>query len=157
MLGGGDMTKERGGSLIFLAAGLYGLIFSLGLPLGRWNEPGPGVFPLAISILLCISGILWFIRGGQRGGKNGIAVRQGLLQQFSTVIRIVGLTALFIGLLEPAGYLVTSILYLFALFFWVSRYRVWSAAALAITCGAGSWFFFEKLLTTPLPKGLWPL
>ena len=51
------MTKERGGSLIFLAAGIYGLVFSIGLPFGRWNEPGPGVFPLALSILLCISGI----------------------------------------------------------------------------------------------------
>ena len=51
------MTKERGGSLIFLAAGIYGLVFSTGLPFGRWNEPGPGVFPLALSILLCISGL----------------------------------------------------------------------------------------------------
>ncbi len=151
------MTKERGGSIIFLAAGLYGLFFSLGLPLGRWNEPGPGVFPLAISILLCLSGMLWFIRGGKRVETSVIAVRQGFLQQYSTVIRIVGLTALFIGLLEPLGYLGTSILYLFALFFWVSRYRVWSAAAMAVACGAGSWLFFEKLLTTPLPKGLWPL
>jgi hypothetical protein len=32
-----------------------------------------------------------------------------------------------------------------------------SAAVLAIACGMGSWFFFEKLLTTPLPKGFWPL
>lgn len=151
------MTKERGGSLIFLAAGFYGLVFSLGLPLGRWNEPGPGVFPLAISILLCISGILWFLRGGERGERSGIAVRQGLLQQFSTVIRIVGLTALFIGMLEPVGYLLTAILYLFALFFWVSRYGVRSAAVLAIACGMGSWLFFEKLLATPLPKGFWSL
>jgi putative tricarboxylic transport membrane protein len=151
------MTKERGGSLIFLAAGLYGLVFSLGLPLGRWNEPGPGVFPLAISVLLCISGILWFIRGRKTGGKSRTAVRQGFFQQFSTAIRIIGLTALFIGILEPAGYLVTSILYLFVLFFWVSRYKVWSAAVLAVTCGAGSWLFFEILLKTPLPKGFWPL
>ncbi len=151
------MTKERGGSIIFLAAGLYGLFFSLGLPMGRWNEPGPGVFPLAISILLCLSGILWFIRGGKSGETSVIAVRKGFLQQYKTVIRIVGLTALFIGLLEPLGYLGTSIFYLFALFFWVSRYRVWSAAAMAVACGVGSWLFFEKLLTTPLPKGLWPL
>ena len=154
------MTKERGGSLIFLVAGLYGLVFSLGLPLGRWNEPGPGVFPLAISILLCVSGILWFIRGGEkgeRGERSGIAVRQRFFQQFSTAIRIVALTALFIGVLETLGYLVTSVLYLFALFFWVSRYRLRSAVVLAIACGMGSWLFFEKLLTTPLPKGFWSL
>jgi hypothetical protein len=59
--------------------------------------------------------------------------------------------------LTALGYLVTSILYLFALFFWVSRYRVWFAAGMAVACGAGSWLFFEILLKTPLPKGFWPL
>lgn len=151
------MTKERGGSLIFLAAGIYGLVFSMGLSLGRWNEPGPGVFPLALSILLCVSGIVWFIRGKAKGEKKETVVREAFIQKFSTPLQIVGLTAVFILVLEPLGYLLTSVLYLFVLFLWVSRYRLWVAAVLAITFGAGSWLFFEKLLTTPLPKGFLPL
>jgi len=51
------------------------------------------------------------------------------------------------------GYLLASILYLLTLFVWVSRYRLWIAAVLAITFGAGSWLFFGRLLSTPLPKG----
>jgi hypothetical protein len=51
------------------------------------------------------------------------------------------------------GYLLTSLLYMFVLFLWVSRYRLWVAVVLAITFGAGSWLFFERLLATPLPKG----
>jgi putative tricarboxylic transport membrane protein len=150
------MTKERGGSLIFLAAGIYGLVFSIGLPFGRWNEPGPGVFPLALSILLCISGIVWFIRGKAKGETRKSAGLKGFAHKYVTAVQIVGLTGVFILLLDPLGYLLTSILYLFVLFLWVSRYRLWVAAAFAITFGAGSWLFFEKLLTTPLPQGLLP-
>ena len=40
-----------------------GSTFSVQLPMGRWNEPGPGVFPFTLSLLLLISGAAWFIRG----------------------------------------------------------------------------------------------
>lgn len=150
------MTKERGGSLIFLAAGIYGLVFSTGLPFGRWNEPGPGVFPLALSILLCISGIAWFIRGKADKEATNASGLKAFSRKYITAARIVVLTGAFIFALEPLGYLLTSILYLFVLFLWVSRYKLWIAAGFAIVFGAGSWFFFEKLLTTPLPQGFLP-
>ncbi len=148
------MTKERGGGLIFLAAGIYGFIFSIQLPLGRWNQPGPAVFPLALSILLWIFGVSWFIQGKGEKEKQETVGLQGFVRKFMTPIRIVGLTVAFILAFESLGYLVGSTIYLFVLFFWVSRYRFWTSLALSVAFGAGSWFFFEKLLATPLPKGL---
>lgn len=150
------MSKERGGSLIFLAVGIYGLVFSIGLPLGRWNEPGPAVFPLALSILLCASGIFWFIQGKGKEEKKESAGLGGFVQKYKTPLRIVGLTAAFILALEPLGYLLASTLYIFVLFFWVSRYRIWIAVVLAVTFGPGSWLFFDKLLATQLPQGILP-
>ncbi len=147
------MSKERGGSLIFLAAGIYGLIFSVQLPLGRWNQPGPAVFPLSLSILLCIFGVAWFIQGkGEREKKETVSLR-GFLQKLTTPVQIVGLTVALILTFELLGYLLASTIYLFVLFFWVSHYRWWTALVLAIAFGAGSWLFFEKLLATPLPRG----
>jgi putative tricarboxylic transport membrane protein len=148
------MTKEQGGSLIFLAAGLYGIVFSIGLPLGRWNEPGPGVFPLGLSALLCVSGILWFARGKGNGGEKKSAGLGEFVRKFVTPLRIIGLTAALILSLERLGYLLASTLYLFILFTWVSRYRLWTAFALAIAFGAASWLFFGRLLGTPLPRGV---
>ncbi len=147
------MTKERGGSLIFLSVGIYGLIFSIQLPLGKWNEPGSAVFPLSLSILLGISGILWFIRGGRADGAQNdwrVIVR-GLINP----LKIVGLTGAFILVLDRLGYLVTSSLYMFFLFLWVSRYRLWIALSLAIFLGVGSWYFFGKFLVIQLPRGFW--
>ena len=151
------MTKERGGSLIFLAIGVYGLIFSIPLPLGRWNQPGPGVFPLSLSILLCMFGISWFIHGRAKGERKERADLVGFLQKYATPLQIVGLTGAYILTFESLGYLLASTLYLFVLLIAVSRYRIWIAAALAVAFGAGSWLFFDKLLATPLPQGLLPL
>ena len=83
------MSKERGGSLIFLAVGIYGLVFSIGLPLGRWNEPGPGVFPLALSILLCVSGIFVVYPGKRKGGEKGErSVWEGLFENTRPLSRL---------------------------------------------------------------------
>jgi putative tricarboxylic transport membrane protein len=145
------MTKERGGSLIFLAAGIYGLVLSVRLPLGRWNEPGPGVFPLALCCLLCLFGIFWFIRGkGEKAEPVGLG---DFLRKFMTPLEITGITAVFILFLQPLGYLLASTLYLLVLFLWVSRYGFWVAIVLSLAFGTGSWLFFTKLLSTPLPGG----
>jgi putative tricarboxylic transport membrane protein len=152
-----DVSKERGGSYIFLIAGIYGLIYSLKLPFGRWNEPGAGVFPLALSILLLASGLFWFFQGKKREGKKETGVYKAFSRKYSVPLQIIVLTAGFILALAPLGYLLTSTVYIFILFLWVSRYRVWTAAGLAIVIGAGSWLFFEKLLATSLPTGFFPL
>jgi putative tricarboxylic transport membrane protein len=148
------MSKERSGSLIFLVFGIYGLFFSVQLPMGRWNEPGAGVFPLALSILLCVSGIGWFLHGKGEEGKKETLGLGGFVRKYATPIRIVGTTAAYIVALEPLGFLLSSTIYLFVLFLWVSRYRLWVSAVYAIVFGTGSWLFFEKLLATPLPQGL---
>jgi hypothetical protein len=122
------MTKDRAASLLFLLTGIYGFFFSIQLPMGKWNEPGPGVFPIALSILLLVSGVSW--------------------------LKIIGITALLILVFNQGGYLVASSLYLFVLLFWVSRYRIIVSIPLALSIAIGSWYFFQKVLSVQLPKGL---
>ena len=141
--------------MVFLFAGIYGFVFSIHMPVGRWNEPGPGVFPLSLSILLCLSGFLWFVYGNKKRDEGRIRDWRRAIGTLKTPAKVVGLTAAFIITLDPLGYLTASSLYLFLLFLWVSRYRLWIAMGLAIVLGGGSWFFFGKLLAIPLPGGLW--
>ena len=149
-----DVSRGRVGSLIFLFVGVYGLIFSTQMPLGRWNEPGPGIFPLFLSISLCFSGILWCCVGKDER-KEGIP-RERLIGQIMTPLRIVLTTAAYILALSRMGYLLASILYLFTLFLWISRFRWWVSLGLSIVIGAGSWYFFGRLLSAQLPQGLFP-
>ncbi len=151
------MTKDRAASVLFLLTGIYGFYFSIQLPMGRWNEPGPGVFPITLSILLLISGAAWFIvgkRGAERKNHAEATDLRDIIKALSTPIKIVGITALLILVFNRVGYLVASSLYLFILLFWVSRYRLIVSFFLALSIGIGSWYFFEKILSVQLPKGL---
>jgi putative tricarboxylic transport membrane protein len=151
------MTKDRATSVLFFLTGIYGLYFSIQLPMGRWNEPGPGVFPIALSILLLISGVSWFIVGKRGAEEKSQAEKAGMsdiIKALSTPLKIVVITALLILVFNRVGYLVASSLYIFILLFWVSRYRVIASFLLALSIGIGSWYFFEKVLAVQLPKGL---
>jgi putative tricarboxylic transport membrane protein len=153
------MTRDRIASLLFLCTGIYGFYFSVQLPMGRWNEPGPGIFPFTLSVLLLISGAAWFIRGKGEAKKGGEGEKVGavaFIKNLATPLKIVVLTALFILAFNRLGYLVTSSLYLFILLLWVSRYRVVFSAVLAVAIGVGSWYFFAKILVVPLPQGFLP-
>ena len=150
------MTKDRAASLLFLCTGIYGFYFSVQLPMGRWNEPGPGVFPLTLSLLLLVSGAAWFIlgkRGAEGKSQEEKLGRRDIVNTLSTPMKIVAITALLILAFNRAGYLIASSLYLFILLLWVSRYRVIVSILLALSIGIGSWYFFQKVLAVQLPKG----
>jgi putative tricarboxylic transport membrane protein len=120
------------------------------LPLGKMHEPGAGAFPLIVSILLAISGVFIFATAKER---VEISWRELIKEQW-TPFQIVALTAGFILGLDRLGYPLASVLYMFTLLFWVSRYRLWVAFALAMAIGVGSWYVFGKLFQTPLPVGI---
>lgn len=151
------MKKEQVGGLIFLATGIYGVIFSAQLPMGRWNQPGPGVFPLALSILLLFTGLGWTLRREPKGKAEKSFDSRDFLRKLGTPLKIVVLTLAFILALDRVGYLPTSLVYVFLLFWWVSRYKLWLAAGMAVLLAVGSWFFFGKLLAVQLPKGFFSL
>ena len=149
------MTKERGASIIFLVIGLYGLVLCRQLPLGDWTEPGPGFLPLGLSILLIAAGVLWLIRGkkGIEGKKKEKIIWRDAGKKLLTPAKILGISVVFILLLERMGYLLTSFIYVFFLFSWVSRFSLRVAVGLALLVGVGSWYFFGIVLGVPLPRG----
>lgn len=147
------MNKERAGSLLFLFAGVYGVAFSTHLPMGKLNQPGPGVFPLAISILLIVTGAIIFVAGKNRA-KVGLVA--GLKNQIKATL-IVLFTCPFIIALEKSGYLITTCLYLLGLFRFVSGLKWWLSAILSAAVALGSWYLFGKILGINLPIGYWRL
>jgi hypothetical protein len=97
-----------------------------------------------------LSGVYVFLRTRT---TERIAWHDILRRQWAPV-QIVVSTAGFILVLEQLGYIVTASLYAFALLYWVSRYRIWAAAGLALSLGVGSWLVFGKVFATPLPTGV---
>ena len=147
------MTKERFGSLFLLLVGGYALIHSLRLPLGNWNQPGPGVFPLILSLLLSAIGVALLV--SSKGG-NPFNWKDSLSRQNKTWA-IMGLTAGFIVGFNRLGFVFTSGLYLLVLLYWVCRFRLPMAVGLAAGITGAGWYLFVKILNLQLPPGLWRL
>jgi putative tricarboxylic transport membrane protein len=143
------MNKERIGSLFFLFTGLFALFHSLKYPIGSLTLPGPGMFPLVLSVLMCILGILIFVSGK---GKEGIDWHTPI-KQLARPVKIFILTVGLILAFEPLGFLITSFFYLFGLFLWVCRFRLWVALMWAIVLMPASFIFFGKILGLLLPMG----
>jgi hypothetical protein len=78
----------------------------------------------------------------------------GFIKKHAKPLQIIILTGAYIIALTRAGYLVVSILFLFLLFFWVSRYKLWASLAISLLFGIGSWYFFVKICDVSLPRGL---
>lgn len=147
------MSKESIGGLFLLFVGSYAFLHSIQLLIGTWRQPGPGLFPLLLSVLLCIVATLIFISGK---GKEKIDWR-GSIGQRMKPWQIVMLTIGFILAMKPVGYLVTSLFYLFVLFLWVCRFRMWVATILSALLAPATWYFFGKILGLHLPVGPWRL
>ena len=104
------MTKDHVGGLFFLFVGILVFSHAVKLPLGKLAEPGPALFPLSLSILLSIMGILIFVSGK---GKTKINWRMDF-REMAKPLAIILLTLAFIIFMRPLGYLVTSFFYLFS-------------------------------------------
>ncbi len=145
------MTKDRLGSFLFLAAGFFALFQSIRLPLGSLEKPGPGVFPIALSVLLSAIGLV--LLASEAGGTK---INWGTLaRRKATAGQIVALTAAYIIVFEWLGYLVSSGVYLFLLFFRVCKFQMAAAAAWTVGITVVSWFFFARILGLQLPPGPW--
>ena len=151
------MNKDRVGGLIFLLTGFYGLVYSRSLPMGRWNEPGPGAFPFGLAVLLAFSGIMIMARAKSKKEEKQKGKGWDFLHNLITPLSIVLLTLGFILALEWAGYVTSVAVYLFILFFGICRYKLPLAAGMAVIFGLGSWYLFVKVLGVQLPLSFWGL
>ncbi len=147
------MNKERAGGFSLLLVGCLGIVFSLKLPMGKFIEPGPGIFPAILSTLLSICGLFIFLTGKDAKKPSDEKESGGRF----TPLLIVLFTGAFIIGLGKLGYLLGSFLYLLFLFSLVSRLRIFVSLALSAIMAAASWYFFGSILGIHLPRGFWGL
>ncbi len=145
------MTKDSLASLFFLGTGLFAFSQSIRLPLGTLEKPGPGVFPILLSILLSVIGVVLLVveRGETKVNWST------LLRRKATAWQIVVLTAGYILIFEWLGYVASSGIYLFLLFFQVCKFRAGVAAGWTVGITLVSWVFFGRILGLQLPPGPW--
>lgn len=137
-------------AVAFLGASALYVVQATRLPLGSLEQPGPGLFPVAVGTLLLAAGgaFLWQALGPAREGVGAPDARGT-----ARVIGVAGTLVAFCLALPWLGYggaafgLLVALLHLFGL----ARWSVVAAVALLTT--AASYYLFAFLLGVPLPGG----
>ncbi len=139
----------------FLLLGIAYLAGSLKLPMGSAVKPGAGLFPLLVGISLVAFSLLLLI--GSLKQKEPIPQDQEPFPKGKDRQRVatVAITLiLFVVLLKPLGYAVGSSL-LMAATLRLLGLRSWGKIILiSVLTAAVSFYLFDSLMGTPLPRGI---
>ena len=143
-------TGETVVCAVLLAIAIGTGITSAGMPMGSYNLPGPGVFPLALSVLLAAGAglrIAWLhVRPAEEAGEIRLGHR-------NIVIVCLALAGVAVGL-ERAGFLLTAGVFLVVLYRAFSEATWWRVIVSAAAALAGFHLFFERFIGITLPMGV---
>jgi hypothetical protein len=139
-----------GVALALLGAGGAYLSFRLGL--GSAAEPGAGLFPFAISILLAGGGIACAARAlAHRRAADGEEKPVAFdAEAIKAALLIAGLCILFV----TAGFFVAGFAFMWLMLAWVGGRSKAEATIASAVVVVAFWLFFDKFLGIELPWGL---
>jgi putative tricarboxylic transport membrane protein len=134
--------------VVLAALAIFVLWECRNIPYGTITEPGPGIVPalLAVILLVCSLAVI---------GGGAAAPRVDALDwsEWRHAVAILGACAFMALALERLGYRLTMILALLGLLRLVERKRWVVGAVFAVGFSLGSYFLFNTLLRVPMPLG----
>ena len=143
--------RKRGEAVIGLllaALGVSAALIARNYPSGSDGVPGSTLYPLALGVLLAITGLGLAVSAN----RSDTTERVDLFEPHALIfIALIGAYAFFF---ETAGFLVASPLFLFASFVFVGHVPWLRAAIIAALTTAVMWGVFVKALGVSLPGGL---
>lgn len=147
------MTKqERLAGIIIVLVGLASAIYSTtALSIGNLNAPGPGMFPFISGIGMVILTLIWMIPNLKKIVYEGPLWEKG---QLTNPVILIVLMAVYIGLMEYAGYIISTMLFLLGWQFIIERQKLVKGVLIAVICTVGMYILFVYLLRVPLPQGI---
>jgi putative tricarboxylic transport membrane protein len=139
-----------GGSICFLS-GRIGL--------GSFHEPGPGFVPFASGLSLVVIGLIMTLSkkfsNPASDGDHGASRPFLRLPKFSLVYTVLVLVGY--GLvLDLLGYLITTFLVMFALFYDRAANRFLPSVLASLLTVVSTYLIFETWLRVQLPRGIFP-
>jgi putative tricarboxylic transport membrane protein len=145
------------GVCVIIGAAIY-LYADANLPVLQNGGPmGPQAFPALIGIGLLVSGLLLF---GETWRRRRTAVLAAVpadpieRQSWRILAAMTAWTALYYFAFERVGYLVATVVYMFALLVFFNRGRWWVNAACAAGFTLAAYLVFTSFLQVALPRGI---
>jgi hypothetical protein len=135
-------------ALALLATGAFFAWFAAVLPFGRVGLPGPGFFPFALGIALCVLALAILFQRW-RTPDDGEAIFVG---HRDVLVAIIGMTGLALAFENVDSYLALGVFAAFLLAF-LARTTLWRVALGAVLGMVAVWLFFGTALGVRLPTG----
>ncbi len=138
-------------------SGIFIIIFSgvtiylaFKLPMGRDGKPGPGIFPLLLSVVIGFLALSLFLRTLRSKGEFGI---EEIPTTKWRLVYLLGDLFLYVFLLRPLGFLISTWIFLILLNPIVKK--KWIPVLLGSLFISAIFFFsFNYLLKVELPMGI---
>lgn len=111
--------------------------------------PGPGFFPLVLSLLISILTLIWLLMPVGEG-EIPEALTRDAIARVATILLSVALAT---WLMPYLGFFVTSCLTIFAITVVTGRHSLYFAAALAAVSSLAFQLLFKQALGVTLPAG----
>ncbi len=147
------MISDRVSSLVFLCTSIFFFVAALRMPFGRLNEPGPGLLPVLLGILMVVTSGALVLQGFFRLERSvSHSLERASVNRM--IVFVLGL-ALYCLLLPVLGFFTVTLLFEIGCMklFGVTKWRTILSVAIAATLGA--YYLFDTLLQIPFPRGVW--
>ncbi len=116
--------------------------------------PGPAFMPFWLGLVMGVLALLFLVKSLRNPypGASWLPRGEGLRD----MLVVLGMTVLFVALLNVLGMVIGTALYLLVLVRYLGRHRWWVTAAIALGAAFFNWLVFVHWLRVPFPEGkLW--
>jgi putative tricarboxylic transport membrane protein len=137
---------DRYASIIFIVLGIALFFYSQTLTTSIESHIGPKELPMFLSVALVFTGILNLIaalRAKAEKKKEGLEYRKFLI--------ILGSLLLYVFLLEPVGYVISTFVFLLVAFQTMERGQIWKSAIIAAAFSGGIYYLYVEVALGSLP------
>ncbi|MDN5345345.1 MAG: hypothetical protein PWQ18_1459 [Clostridia bacterium] len=145
-------------SLILVALGIFYLIYAFSYPWGSLANPGPGFLPVVAGVLFLLLSLRLTLeaiphRSTSRADETSATTEESNRTGALKPIWIVVALAIYIYLLDKAGYLLSSFFLLLAAIKIIGDDSWWKPLLITVGLVIGTYLLFVVWLEVPLPGG----
>jgi len=137
--------------VVLLSLSGYVIWDSLNMPASLTFGPGSGFLPFWLGVLLAALAILLMVMAVRSSPAAGESTFPGWSKLKAVLLILLGLTV-FTLLMEPGGFFLTTLFFVFFLMMTVGRERWPKASLTAVLTAAALWIVFQWILGISLPK-----
>lgn len=151
-----NSIRKRNG---YLAVGGIGLVLSVGylgmafqLPFGKPDQPGAGLFPVVVGVMLMLASLAAMWEGWQMDKAEQIELPVGA--DLKRLLSLIGLLFGYFLALPWLGHFISSVLFCIFLIRVLSDLGWLRIVIYALLMSVGIYMIFVYLMKVPMPRGV---